>query len=235
MFADGGLETSENGFTIHVNTGEEKREQTHELFQNETLGRTLPVRHRFTLAHELAHTFFYELSPSSAPKLLPLAARKANIDRLEVACNRIAATLLLPEKFLKQELERLDVHNPNHLRILARRSAVSDKTLSIRLEDSLGLGVIFCCEKRAEEWLITSVHPKKAFSDAICLTPFCVQFPNTGLLIDGGEATKVQYEWRPKTSGRLVVPVELKCESASEDTQTKIFITLRPKGVSFYK
>jgi hypothetical protein len=235
MLVDGGLGISEQGFTVYVNTKEEQCIPIHNLYQTERLGRTLPVRHRFTIAHELAHTLFYDVTPSSEPKLLPIAARKANLDKLEVACNRIAAALLLPDKFLLHEKERLDIYNPNHLRLLARRSAVSDRTLSIRLESALGQGAIFCCEKRSEEWLISSVHPKKAFSDAVCSTPFCVQFPNTGLLVDGGGATKVQYEWRPQTAGRLVVPIELKCESATEEAQTRIFITLRPNGVPSYK
>src|SRR4051812_3098828 len=52
------------------------------------------LRRRFSLAHEIAHTFFYEVRDG---RLKPI--RRAPVgDRLEAACHEAASLLLIPEQ-----------------------------------------------------------------------------------------------------------------------------------------
>lgn len=60
-----------------------------------------PVRQRFSLAHEIAHTFFFEAREGTM-KPLPGAPRG---DRLEAACHQGAGLLLVPDRLLRRELK----------------------------------------------------------------------------------------------------------------------------------
>ncbi len=64
-------------------------------------------RERFSKAHELAHTFFYDLTTMPPRKLVrtddPLAYRK-----MEDICNAFASELLLPEAMVANSLDRLN-------------------------------------------------------------------------------------------------------------------------------
>src|SRR5437016_14630956 len=59
-------------------------------------------RSRFTLAHELVHSFFYDLN-GGVPKPLKGSPRG---ERLETLCHIGASQILLPDALLKQQLKR---------------------------------------------------------------------------------------------------------------------------------
>src|SRR5437868_8124651 len=66
LLADGALVTHEGGFRIFVRCHRrEQREKLEELFLRDQTGRYLPSeilrQARFTIAHEIAHTFFYDV------------------------------------------------------------------------------------------------------------------------------------------------------------------------------
>lgn len=60
------------------------------------------VRQRFTLAHELAHTLFYDIS-GPLPKLVKGAPRGEKLERL---CQLGAAKILVPEPLLLREIKK---------------------------------------------------------------------------------------------------------------------------------
>jgi hypothetical protein len=89
------------------------------------------VRSRFTLAHEVCHTFFYELVPEI--KFLPHSPDEEE----ERACNAVAAAILLPAKSLQRRVQTLPVCLKS-LEIVAAEYQVSIATTALRLR-SLGL------------------------------------------------------------------------------------------------
>lgn len=61
-------------------------------------------RQRFSLAHEIAHTFFFDLQDGS---LSPVKGGPRGL-QLEKACHECARMLLIPERFLDRELKKID-------------------------------------------------------------------------------------------------------------------------------
>jgi hypothetical protein len=84
------------------------------------------TRKRFTIAHELCHTFFYELVPE-------IKYRPQNMDELEERlCNYGASELLIPADSLKR---RIDIQKPSltALRDMSRDYGVSMEAMLLRL------------------------------------------------------------------------------------------------------
>lgn len=103
----------EEGFRIRISAG------------------SVPVRRRFTLAHEACHTFFYELVPE-----LKFAPHIQDAEE-EKLCNAGAAALLIPYQQLSRRVRTLPT-NLDSLRLLASEYGVSMPTMVLRLR-SLGL------------------------------------------------------------------------------------------------
>jgi hypothetical protein len=97
IFSDGALETVKGGFRIYL------KSPTEGALAMTDREPPLPVRTRFTLAHEIAHTFFYGLprvvpDKSQEPKPLREKPRASDLERL---CQYGAASLLVPATFLR--------------------------------------------------------------------------------------------------------------------------------------
>ena len=90
----GELKVEDSGFVIAVN-----REKNKEFIDNK--------RERFTIAHEIAHTFFYNIAET--PPQRRLSPQSDNSD--EKLCNRLAAAILLPK-------EKIDNFVKNYFGIL---------------------------------------------------------------------------------------------------------------------
>ena len=84
------------------------------------------VRRTFTIAHELCHTFFYELVPD-----LKFVAHKTD-EAEERLCNVGAATLLIPAGSIRRAAARLPICLES-LDVLAAKYDVSLATMAIRL------------------------------------------------------------------------------------------------------
>ena len=83
-------------------------------------------RVRFTIAHELCHTFFYELVPE-------LKFRSQGADNYEEAlCNLGAAAFLMPSRGLRQRATNMPV-SIESLELLAEQYGVSIKAMFVRL------------------------------------------------------------------------------------------------------
>jgi Zn-dependent peptidase ImmA (M78 family) len=104
-----------------------------------------PVRQRFTIAHELGHLLLHDLNDLHVDRGFMVRLRSdlssLGIDENEMEANRFAAELLMPTRFLKNDLEgtELELTDDDKLRSLARRYGVSAQALAIRLS---GLGYL---------------------------------------------------------------------------------------------
>src|SRR5260221_1578938 len=92
------------------------------------------VRRRFTLAHELVHTFFYSVEGDS-PKPIKGSPRGARLERL---CQLGASEILVPEALLKQHLPSGKVRSAEDLIGLAAKFDVSLEVIIRRIQ-KLGL------------------------------------------------------------------------------------------------
>ena len=132
----GCLSTTSGGFDIFVQTNAKDSKGFSEKFLsgNDNL---LPARHRFTIAHEIAHTYFYDLSKQPPFMQFPPNADKEH-RRMETACNVIANRMLLPRLILEDFVKKNDPTDPNCLRELAGKSAVSPQVIVSAFGSSAG-------------------------------------------------------------------------------------------------
>ncbi len=91
------------------------------------------TRERFSLAHELAHTFFYDRN-QEVPRPMKGSPRGEKLERL---CHLAASEILLPSPLLKKELEkRGKVESAEALLDLATHFEISLEVLMRKLHES---------------------------------------------------------------------------------------------------
>lgn len=102
------------------------------------------VRQRFVVAHELGHLLLHHQTGLHVDRsLVRLEHREKSdpADEDEVEANRFAAELLMPEEFIRGDLDRIGraaVEQGEAISHLAKRYQVSRQAMTIRLT-SLGL------------------------------------------------------------------------------------------------
>jgi len=131
LLVEGGLSIQGDGFVMYVNCSKDQISQLNDEFVCNG-GRSLPNRMRFTIAHELIHTFFFELS-SDAPRNRVKVTSDKDHDQLERLCDFGAGLLLMPSRRIGPLLDREPQISPDSLRRLAQHFAVSLDALLIRL------------------------------------------------------------------------------------------------------
>jgi hypothetical protein len=132
LLTQGGLAVHEDGFIIYVRCDPGQEADLTARFMDDGTGSTLPKalvhRARFTIAHEIAHTFFYDVA--TVPLLPKIeVGDSASATRLEIACNEIAGSLVLPEFLIDDRLGKLESIRPEDLRRLADDAIVSPQTV----------------------------------------------------------------------------------------------------------
>jgi hypothetical protein len=190
---DGGIAVDGNGFIIHVNCREELAAQWQAALNDDgDGGKSLPVKARFTIAHEIAHTFLYQMKDDEPPRSLVSGKHPRELGSLERTCNRGAARLLVPERAIKAVVSGRSVVNAEALTKLSVRSGVSGETLVHRLRSSkawsaAGTSAIFASEEAgilriqavALDGRVRLLIPKAVFGERLdslfsvsCLTAF---------------------------------------------------------------
>jgi Zn-dependent peptidase ImmA (M78 family) len=102
------------------------------------------TRQRFTIAHEVGHLLLHKATPGVFLDGMFVQFRedasRNRFDRREVQANMFAASLLMPERFLREELDGtpIDISDDDAIRGIAQRYKVSAQALTIRLVN-LGL------------------------------------------------------------------------------------------------
>ncbi len=99
------------------------------------------VRQRFTIAHELGHLVLHPKQPMHVDKeFLPVRFRdrrsSAGDDAVEVEANQFAAALLMPEDFVRAEVDRSwggESFDEENIKELAERFQVSIAAMTVRL------------------------------------------------------------------------------------------------------
>ena len=90
-------------------------------------------RQRFSIAHEIGHTFFYNFSYNPPVRILSRESSRLLIDKEEDICNAFARELLMPREFVERDL---DEHNNRDLELiltLASKYRVSAEVTARRL------------------------------------------------------------------------------------------------------
>lgn len=128
---DGILAPDQDGFTIYLRSRNEYSVQLSEERQVK-----LSVRQRFTMAHELVHTFFYQ-TRFGKPELIKDAPRGKRLERL---CQFGAGALVVPGNLLRARI-RVDVcfSSATQAVELCRSFAVSPEVLLRRIAENDGL------------------------------------------------------------------------------------------------
>ena len=122
MPQDGRLLVTDHGFAVEVKSGPE-------------------TRVRFTLAHEIGHTVFYDLDTSPPQRLVPGGTPKDE----ERFCNLFAAELLMPRGLVQTELNKVrrggdEPASPTAAIVrLAQSFRVSIEAMARRLVEDLGV------------------------------------------------------------------------------------------------
>jgi Zn-dependent peptidase ImmA (M78 family) len=97
------------------------------------------VRQRFTLAHELGHLLLHAGTELHVDRLVvKMRDKRASegTDEAEIEANRFAAEILMPEEFLRGDLEGLGhvtADDEEAISWLAKRYGVSKQAMTIRL------------------------------------------------------------------------------------------------------
>ena len=118
MIPEGALTPVQGGFRLYL--------------QNNFTHQVTKRRFRFTLAHELAHTFFYEVD-GGVPKPIK---RSPKGEKLEHLCHYGASQILVPDTVLKQQLKTEGaVASASAILDLAKLFDVSVEVIMRRLQE----------------------------------------------------------------------------------------------------
>jgi len=123
MLPSGTLSPSAGGFVLCV------RSERRSVFHPPAFPPDLDPRQRFTFAHELAHTFFYDLGAD--PPVPKRGAPKGG--RLEGLCHFMAGRILLPEAVLQERLGQCERVGADFVLALSRDFQVSPEAVVRRL------------------------------------------------------------------------------------------------------
>jgi hypothetical protein len=164
LLTDGGLAVRSDGFVIYVrcDIGQDA-DLTARLAEDGT-GSTLPEtilrRARFTIAHEIAHTLFYDLR-SRPPRPKTKVDDGASTTKLELACNQIAGLLVIPEGLMQRTFSGFEFVRPEEFRTLANTAMVSSEAVVHRFEHLRRFthpeAILASIYRQNNDWMITAI------------------------------------------------------------------------------
>lgn len=214
LLTEGGLAVQNDGFVIYVRCDAGDADDFTTRFAEDGTGSTLPHtvlhRARFTIAHEIAHTLFYDASsrpPRLKVKLDDLASEKS----LELACNEIAGSLLLPEALLLRDFSNAEFVVPEDLRKLADAAMVSRQTVVRRFQRLRRFphpeAILASAARQDTGWIITSLSRhyslREVFGGAKIGASITTLIDDPDFLLLGGEmrevSTRFGYGAKPMT------------------------------------
>ena len=96
LLVDAMITTHPSGFRILFNSDGGAPSDLREQYERESSENLMPARLRFSLAHEIAHTLFFDLSegPPQIARTFRAGGTKTALENLERNCNKLAAHLL---------------------------------------------------------------------------------------------------------------------------------------------
>ena len=238
LLIDGCVAVEDDGFVMHVGCEENEVENFRAIWnKSDDGGQSLPPRVRFTIAHEITHTFFYDISEASLRNKMESEHHKT-LERVEKECNMAAGAILVPEALLKAEARNSDLLDPKCVLALTEKFRVSVECFVIRMGQSSAwrgtLGAVaYVCERggefRIEE---IAIHPQlrnllpggkrgRRVKDFV---------HSPSLTLYGGDKQKVLVNIPAKTGETPVWErFELACERATRRTKSYV-LTVRWQG-----
>jgi hypothetical protein len=132
LLVDGATSVRADGFAIYIKCDVGDEQALTDAIRMDGTGRSLPTdirnRARFTIAHEIAHTFFYDMSKT--PPVSKVDVRTpATLRSLETACSLAASSMLLPKRLLEKLFFQLDWLDPRNLNAIAAKALLSKSAL----------------------------------------------------------------------------------------------------------
>ena len=164
LLTEGGLAVQDNGFIIYVRCDPGQGADFTARFAEDGTGSTLPKtivgRTRFTIAHEIAHTFFYDMR-SMPPRPKAQIEDASSAMKLELICNEIAGLLVLPETLIHRYFTSSEFVRPEDLRKLANKAMVSPQTVIHRFKQLRKLShpeaILVAVTREETDWKITAI------------------------------------------------------------------------------
>jgi hypothetical protein len=203
LLTDGGLAVHEDGFVIYVRCEPaEAADFTGRLLDDGT-GKSLPLkivrRARFTIAHEIAHTLFYDLR-TKPPRLKVNLRDPAAHTSLELGCNELAGILLLPETLLQREYSNSEFVRPEEIRRLADKALVSSQTIVRRFQQLRRSAhpdaILASLSRQQHEWRISAISRhyslRSLFLQAKVGAPLETLISDPDFILFGGEMDDVK-------------------------------------------
>jgi hypothetical protein len=226
------LEVKDDGFNIYVNSDKEQSSVYSAWARDPRQETRLPGRIRFTIAHEIAHTLFYD-TKSVPPKDLLEPEDPEKAQALESLCNSVAAEFLLPQTVMRRVAVGVDFTNPDSLRELALMASVSPETLVIKAQRKSEwlhhVGGILSVERRDGDWQISAValheELRGVFGKLKRGSPIQQLVKSHRFCL-----TIVNFQTQSSIGFRRI---EFACENATPQQRT-LFVTLRAKGDAWF-
>jgi hypothetical protein len=239
LLVDGCLTIIDDGFKIYIRCKKHQADEVRARFESECEIGPLPQRMRFTVAHEIAHTLFYDLSHGRPKHRLNVEHQK-RLETLERVCNKVAARILLPTDLLREELKKSDPFDPSTLRRIAEKAAVSGPMLVNRIKE-IGVlvkeaGIVAYVEPDVGAFAIKAVGVPRVlrsiFPAADIGVPFSSLCPRKDCFLNGGNAFDLDFDVKCETQfSKGVQKFHLQCEGQQSRAQHRgLFVTARRTG-----
>jgi hypothetical protein len=236
LLVPGGIAVKEDGFVVYVKCERDQASRFKDLFYSDTdCGASLPNRTRFTIAHELAHTFFFDLSEKK-PRSVVGSVPKSEFSWLETSCNEIAAHLLMPEIALRADAENTLLHS-NAIVALAEKYRVSVEALLRRLNNSAlwsrgqrGMALLF--REKGMDFQIVAMtgdsHTRQLFPQAIPGGKIASVLGSLAAILQGGSDNELSFDLKDK---ELLHHCRMRCVPVSRRPYS-FLVTLHREGRS---
>jgi len=239
LLVDGCLGVRADGFVIFVRCEKQKSADLRKAWSDEgSLHRAFSPRMRFTIAHEIAHTFFFDVE-ALPPRATVVLNASRTVDSLEYSCNHLAARMLLPEIPFQRAVKRINVLDPAALRELASRSGVSPHVLTVRLKDSFdwsdNFGAVLCVRHDESGTVIVATAMHYSFrsifgSDRQKLS-LAELINDPTLVVNGGDEIEVKREFSCLVGcKRAYQEFAWRCEDATPTAGSTYFVTVKRLG-----
>lgn len=236
LLTEGGLAVRDDGIIIYVRCSPGDAEDLTARFAEDGTGSTLPDnvvhRARFTIAHEIGHTLFYE-TEVTPPRLKVRLDDNASVRSLELACNEVAGALLLPETLLRRDFSNDEFVLPEELRRLADTAMVSRQTVVRRFQQLRRFvhpeAILASVARQESEWVITALSRhyslREVFAAAKVGSSVKAMISDPDFILLGGEMREVGASYFGH--GEKPMTMRFACELGT-GTRRSALVTGRP-------
>lgn len=237
LLTHGGLAVCNDGFVIYVRCDSGPSSDLTARFAEDGTGVSLPStiarRARFTIAHEIAHTFFYDIR-WMPPRPKTQVSDRASATKLELACNQIAGLILMPEAAMRQDFAKFDFRRPEQLRVFGNGAMVSAQAVVHRFKHLSKLShpeaILASVRRDGADWTITAISRhyslRSIFADAKTGASIKSLVDNPAFVLLGGDRSEVDVPFFGHGGKRRL---RVSCETdASLHSNSSLFVTSAP-------